>query len=97
VDEFEREILTAIGDGGTTDMASRVAVFVREQVIDDKVPELGGLAEVAEILGESRQTVGHLISGRRGAGDFPEPIARLAATSVWIMSDIVAWKRLQSG
>lgn len=48
-----------------------------------------GTAEVAKLLGVSRQRVNQL-SHRE---DFPEPLARLAATPVWRTSDIERWAR----
>ena len=51
------------------------------------VPALAGLAEVAQILGVRRQRAWQLV---QGAG-FPEPVARLAATSVWLVADVETW------
>jgi predicted DNA-binding transcriptional regulator AlpA len=46
-----------------------------------------GLAEVAELLGTSTRQA-HRWSRRE---DFPEPLARLRATSVWDRSEVLAW------
>lgn len=48
-----------------------------------------GTAEVAKLLGVSRQRVNQL-SHR---DDFPEPVARLAAGPVWQNADIERWAR----
>ena len=50
-----------------------------EELAQPSYPELVGVAEIADILGVSRQRV-HELSQRR---DFPVPIARLAAGPVW--------------
>lgn len=50
---------------------------------------LMGVAEVAKLLGVSRQRVQQL--ARRT--DFPEPVARLAATPVWESEDVEQWAR----
>jgi hypothetical protein len=43
------------------------------------IPDLVGIAEIAEILGVSRQRA-HVLTGSPA---FPDPVARLAATPVW--------------
>lgn len=54
-------------------------------------------AEIAARLGRSQQSVHQLISGTRGAGDFPAPALRASAPGVkgrarlWHWPDILAW------
>lgn len=48
------------------------------------VPPLAGAHEAARILGVSKQRV-HQLQER---ADFPAPVVRLAATPVWLVSDI---------
>lgn len=50
-------------------------------------PELGGVAEIAEMLGVTKQTV----LKYAGRPDFPEPLERLAAGPVWKRADVEAW------
>lgn len=50
--------------------------------------ELAGLAEVAEMLGVSRERVRQLRAERV---DFPRPVADLQATPVWQRSEVAAW------
>jgi predicted DNA-binding transcriptional regulator AlpA len=50
--------------------------------------ELAGVAEIAELLGVSRQRVDQLV---RDHDDFPRPIAELAAGRIWMKNDIVKW------
>lgn len=51
--------------------------------------ELVGAAEVADLLGVSRQRV-HQLSGQPS---FPKPVAVLAAGSIWRRIDIERWMR----
>ncbi len=50
--------------------------------------DIGGLSEVADLVGRQKQTVGNWI--RRGNLDIPEPLLTLAATPVW---DLALWRR----
>jgi predicted DNA-binding transcriptional regulator AlpA len=49
---------------------------------------LGGTAEVAELLGCTRQQIYSL----RQRDDFPEPVTRLAATPVWDLRNVLEFK-----
>jgi prophage regulatory protein len=49
-----------------------------------------GVAEIAKLLGVSRQRVDQLV--RLGAG-FPEPVAELEAGRIWLAEDIDKWAR----
>lgn len=52
--------------------------------------DLAGLAEIAEMLGVTKQTA--LKYTRRA--DFPEPFGRVAAAgSVWLRRDVVTWAK----
>jgi predicted DNA-binding transcriptional regulator AlpA len=53
------------------------------------IPELVGLAEVAELLGKSRRQAIRWTS----QPGFPEPVARLRATPVWVEADVERWAR----
>ena len=50
--------------------------------------DLCGPAEIAELLGVSRQRV-HQLAARKG---FPKPVAVLAAGRIWRRADILAWQ-----
>lgn len=54
---------------------------------EGEVPDILGSAEVAEILGVSRQRVQQL----RAEGRFPEPILELSATPIWLRRSIDAF------
>lgn len=51
---------------------------------------LVGTAEIAEMLGVSRQRVDVIT---RTHGDFPEPEAELASGRVWLRSAVEEWAR----
>ncbi|HEX6208114.1 MAG TPA: hypothetical protein VF058_07125 [Actinomycetota bacterium] len=54
--------------------------------------DLVTMAEIAERLGRSRESVRLLISGRRGKGDFPAPISHLRSRSrLWRWSEVAQW------
>lgn len=48
---------------------------------------MGGVAEIAEVLGVSRQRVARL----REREDFPDPIAEIAQGHIWDLDEIQAW------
>ncbi len=50
---------------------------------------LAGTAEIAAMLGVSRQRVQQLAR----SGDFPEPYDVLSGGRVWLRSDVEAWAR----
>ncbi len=51
--------------------------------------ELVGVAEIAEMIGVSKQRV-HQLASRE---DFPRPVASLIAGTIWRRDDIVDWAR----
>lgn len=97
------ELLVAIGPGGTAEIAERVEqLLLSQQAAMQYAPvavertELGGLAEVCTLLGESRQTVGHWISGRRFPPNFtgkpfPEPWLTLAMGPLYDLATVRQW------
>ena len=52
--------------------------------------DLVGVAEVAAMMGVSRQRVHEVI---RSDADFPEPVADLAAGRIWQRRDVEAWMK----
>ncbi|WP_091115449.1 helix-turn-helix transcriptional regulator [Nocardioides psychrotolerans] len=54
---------------------------------------LAGVAEVAELLGVSRQQV-HRLASRE---DFPAPVANLVAGRVWLLVEVEQWGREHAG
>jgi hypothetical protein len=54
--------------------------------------DIGGLSEVADLVGRTKQTVRNWIT--RGNLDTPEPLIMLAATPVW---DLAKWRQWAKG
>ena len=63
---------------------STVTTVDRRYNLDD----LGGVTEVAEVLACAKQQIAAL----RKRADFPKPVLTLAATPVWSIADINAFK-----
>jgi predicted DNA-binding transcriptional regulator AlpA len=57
------------------------------------VDQLAGVAEVAQLLGVSRQQV-HRLAARE---DFPTPVAVLASGRIWLLRDVERWGREHAG
>jgi FtsZ-interacting cell division protein YlmF len=57
------------------------------------VVELVGVAEIAQVVGVSRQRVNELV---RSDPDFPTPQAELAAGRIWAREDIERWMAARS-
>jgi predicted DNA-binding transcriptional regulator AlpA len=51
---------------------------------------LVGIAEIAQLIGVSRQRVDQL---SRRDPDFPEPVAELHAGRIWLRQDVLHWAR----
>jgi hypothetical protein len=64
--------------------APTVTIVDRRYSLDD----LGGVTEVAEVLACAKQQIAAL----RKRADFPKPVLTLAATPVWSIADINAFK-----
>jgi predicted DNA-binding transcriptional regulator AlpA len=97
-DDLVREVLSLLGDGGTTDHARAVVAWVVNRfppVAGDCVPtDLVGVNEVASILGTSRANVLRWSNGQ-GRTDFPRPVFILACGPHWSDSTVRAWKMAQ--
>jgi prophage regulatory protein len=55
-----------------------------------KHEELVGVAEIAEMLGISRQRVNRIFQTHQ---DFPAPVAEITAGRIWRRRDVAAWIR----
>jgi hypothetical protein len=53
--------------------------------------ELVSIADIAQRTGRTRQSVSMLVSGQRGPGGFPRPIAGNARTHLWNWADVASW------
>jgi prophage regulatory protein len=56
----------------------------------DEVDHLVGLAEIAAMLGVTRQRAGQLA---RDYDDFPKPVAELASGRIWERAAVEAWAK----
>src|SRR5581483_3946377 len=54
-------------------------------------PRVMGVSEVSEIVELSRQRVSQLARKKGKHSDFPDPIAHLHATPLWLGEDIEKW------
>lgn len=53
--------------------------------------EMVSVADIAEKTGRSRQSVSSLVSGARGPGGWPRPIAGNVRSPLWRWSDVATW------
>lgn len=90
MDQWTRQILVSLGNGGTVEMAERVVAFLdttenwRRGI---PVECIAGLAEVADLLGRHKNTVRSWMGRPELA--CPEPFRGVAATPLW---DITQWE-----
>jgi len=62
------------------------------RVLGVDTDDLVTMADIARRLGRTRESVRLLVSGKRGKGDFPEPLARLGSRSpFWRWADVAEW------
>lgn len=61
------------------------------EVLRVEPDELVSAADVAERTERSRQSISSLISGVRGPGGWPRPIAGNVRSPLWRWSDVAAW------
>lgn len=88
--KLTRQVLLALGNGGTMAMAQSVTSFITSMNLPAVPPRnLVGLAEVAIMTGRSKQTVCNWIG--RGNQGFPAPVVHLAATKVWDREQVQVW------
>jgi predicted DNA-binding transcriptional regulator AlpA len=68
-----------------TDVKIRCAIVPKNKKLD-----LVGVAEIATMVGVSRQRIDQII---RTHADFPPPVAELVAGRIWLRSDVQIWAR----
>jgi hypothetical protein len=59
--------------------------------------ELVSMADIAERVGRTRQSVSMLVSGQRGEGNFPLPVAGNVRSPLWHWADVAAWFEAHEG
>jgi hypothetical protein len=81
----EDAVLSALRDIGAAQVGARV---VKVATDDDWL----AASELAERVGRTRQSIGLLVRGDRGPGDFPAPVARRGSTNpLWSWDEVEAW------
>ena len=65
-------------------------IVVSRQQYDGRVHHLVGVAEIAEMLGVSRQRVNVIVKTDPA---FPPPEAELRAGRIWLRASVVAWAK----
>lgn len=77
MDDNTRTVLEVLGDGGTTDMATRVIVWMAgdPNALGIKAHDIVDRAELATMMGRSRQSLAKLLNA---AVSFPAPFRTLA-------------------
>lgn len=61
------------------------------EVLRVEPDELVSASDVAEHTGRSRQSISSLISGDRGPGDWPRPVAGNVRSPLWRWADVASW------
>jgi len=85
---FLDAVLSAIRD------VTRAGLQVARVEPDDLVTE----AEVARRMKRTRQSVHQIVTGQRGSGGFPQPVAGISSRSpLWRWMDVVEWFRDKKG
>lgn len=88
--EFDREAVTFGGAVSSAILAILTVPGLR--VVRVEPDDLVTASEIAQRLGRTRESVRMLISGQRGAGDFPAPVSHTQRRNrLWRWSDVVAW------
>jgi hypothetical protein len=81
----EDAVLSAISDIEASGIGARVLRVARD---DDWLTG----SEIAKRVGRTRQSIGLLIRGDRGPGDFPPPVARWGSPNpLWSWAEVDAW------
>ena len=90
---FEREstsFLEAVLDA----LAEIIQLGFEPLAIED---ELVSMADIAQRIGRTRQSVSMLVSGQRGPGTFPGPVAGNVRSPLWHWADVAAWFEANEG
>jgi hypothetical protein len=89
--EFNREA-GSYGQALASAMVSVRDAVPGTRVVHVEPDELVTMAEIAERLERSRESIRLLIAGERGSGDFPAPISHVRTrTRLWRWPDVMRW------
>lgn len=78
---FEEAVLSAIKEVESADF----------EILRVEPDELVSAADIAERTSRSRQSVSSLVSGVRGPGGWPRPVAGNVRSPLWRWSDVASW------
>jgi len=90
---FEREADTFL-DAVLDAIAELVSLGFEPLAVED---ELVSMSDIAERVGRSRQSVSMIVSGQRGVGNFPLPVAGNVRSPLWHWADVAAWFESHEG
>ena len=89
--EFDREA-GSYGQALASAMADIREAVPGARITHVEPDELVTMAEIAERLGRSRESIRLLVAGERGPGDFPAPISHIRTRSrLWRWPDVLRW------
>jgi predicted DNA-binding transcriptional regulator AlpA len=87
--EFDREAPTFLE--AVTSAIRDVESVPPVRVLAIDPDELLTMADIARRLGRTRESVRLLVEGKRGKGNFPEPVIGTGKWRFWRWSDVLAW------
>ena len=90
---FQREAPSFL-DAALDAIEEVIALGLEPLAVED---ELVSMADIAERTGRSRQSVSMLVSGKRGPGGFPRPVAGNVRSPLWHWADIASWFQNSAG
>lgn len=95
--EFDRDAASfgdAVLEALRTLEATVPGLLVTRVEPDDLITQ----SRIAERAGRSRESIRLLIAGKRGPGDFPEPVGSIdSKTRIWRWSEVAEWFELEYG
>jgi hypothetical protein len=89
--EFDRKA-ASYGAALAGAMADVRRAVPQTRIVHVEPDELVTMAEIADRLGRSRESIRLLIAGERGSGDFPAPVSHVRTrTRLWRWPDVARW------
>lgn len=91
MDDITRQILKALGTGGTTAMADNVREWIDNRPDSTRgIPadDIAGFTEIVKILDRPAAAVRHAM---QTDPTFPTPVTTLHATPIWDAAQITTW------
>jgi hypothetical protein len=89
--EFDREA-GSYGQALASAMVGVRRAVPAAKVVHIEPDEFVTMAEIAERLGRSRESIRLLVAGERGSGDFPAPVSHVTTrTRLWRWPEVMRW------